>query len=168
MRYQPAWRAARYSSKTSTLFGSTIAIESPTSRPSWRRPCTSWFAAPSSSPAGISAPSGPTTARWSGSSWAMLQNPRSAIDPPSLWSTSGPQTRTDSNNLDRRGEEQEATHMGQPVIVEAVRTPIGKRNGVLSGVQAGDILAPAQVEGIKRAGVDPADLGQGRGGFGTH
>src|SRR5947208_9325127 len=54
--------------------------------------------------------------------------------------------------------------MGQPVIVEAARTPIGKRNGVLSGMHAADILAAAQVEVIKRAGVDPAEVEQVVGG----
>ena len=54
--------------------------------------------------------------------------------------------------------------MGQPVIVEAVRTPIGKRNGVLSGLHAADVLAAAQVEVIKRAGIDPADVEQVVGG----
>src|SRR2546423_3987014 len=54
--------------------------------------------------------------------------------------------------------------MGQPVIVEAARTPIGKRNGVLSGMHAADIVAAAQVEVIKRAGVDPAEVEQVVGG----
>src|SRR5256884_2800126 len=54
--------------------------------------------------------------------------------------------------------------MGQPVIVEAARTPIGKPNGVLSGMPAADILAAAQVEVIKRAGVDPAEVEQIVGG----
>src|SRR5213080_4598539 len=54
--------------------------------------------------------------------------------------------------------------MGQPVIVEAARTPIGKRNGVLSGMHAADVLAAAQVEVIKRAGVDPAEVEQVVGG----
>src|SRR2546429_7907708 len=54
--------------------------------------------------------------------------------------------------------------MGQPVIVEAARTPIGKPNGVLSGMPAADILAAAQVEVIKRAGIDPADVEQAIGG----
>src|SRR5881275_1816305 len=48
--------------------------------------------------------------------------------------------------------------MGQPVIVEAARTPIGKRNGVLSGMHAADILAAAQVEVIKRAGVEASNV----------
>src|SRR5947209_20467510 len=54
--------------------------------------------------------------------------------------------------------------MGQPVIVEAARTPIGKRNGVLSGMHAADILAAAQVEVIKRAGVGPSEVEQVVGG----
>jgi acetyl-CoA C-acetyltransferase len=45
--------------------------------------------------------------------------------------------------------------MGNPVIVDAVRTPIGKRNGWLSGLKAVEILAHAQVEVLKRAGVEP-------------
>ena len=44
--------------------------------------------------------------------------------------------------------------MATPVIVEAVRTPIGKRNGWLSGLRAPDILGAAQVEVVKRAGID--------------
>ena len=33
--------------------------------------------------------------------------------------------------------------MARPVIVEAVRTPIGKRNGWLSGFHAAELLATA-------------------------
>ena len=33
--------------------------------------------------------------------------------------------------------------MAQPVIVEAVRTPIGKRNGWLSGLRSADVLGAA-------------------------
>jgi acetyl-CoA C-acetyltransferase len=54
--------------------------------------------------------------------------------------------------------------MAQPVIIEAVRTPIGKRNGWLSGLRAADILGAAQVEVVKRAGIDPASVGQVVGG----
>jgi acetyl-CoA C-acetyltransferase len=45
--------------------------------------------------------------------------------------------------------------MGRPVIVEAVRTPIGKRNGWLSEMKAPEILRAAQVEVIDRAGIQP-------------
>src|SRR5438105_11811380 len=54
--------------------------------------------------------------------------------------------------------------MSEPVIVEAVRTPIGKRNGWLSGLHPTQILAAAQIEVVKRAGVDPADVEQIVGG----
>jgi acetyl-CoA C-acetyltransferase len=54
--------------------------------------------------------------------------------------------------------------MAQPVIVEAVRTPIGKRNGHLSGFHAADLLATAQVELVKRAGIDPSAVEQIVGG----
>jgi acetyl-CoA C-acetyltransferase len=54
--------------------------------------------------------------------------------------------------------------MAQPVVVEAVRTPIGKRNGWLSGLHAAELLGIAQVELVKRAGVDPASVEQIVGG----
>ena len=54
--------------------------------------------------------------------------------------------------------------MAQPVIVEAVRTPIGKRNGLLSALHAADVLAAAQVEVVKRAGLHPSDVEQRVGG----
>ena len=46
--------------------------------------------------------------------------------------------------------------MGTAVIVEAVRTPVGKRGGVLSGVHAAEILGSAQTALIDRAGIAPA------------
>ncbi|MGH9027775.1 MAG: steroid 3-ketoacyl-CoA thiolase [Acidimicrobiia bacterium] len=54
--------------------------------------------------------------------------------------------------------------MGRPVIVEAVRTPIGKRNGWLSEMKAPEILRAAQVEVIKRAGIEPEDVQEIIGG----
>jgi acetyl-CoA C-acetyltransferase len=54
--------------------------------------------------------------------------------------------------------------MAQPVIVEAVRTPIGKRNGWMAGFHAAELLGNAQVELVKRAGVDPGDIEQIVGG----
>ena len=54
--------------------------------------------------------------------------------------------------------------MAQPVIVEAVRTPIGKRNGWLSGFHAAELLATAQVEVVKRAGIEPSEVEQIVGG----
>ncbi len=54
--------------------------------------------------------------------------------------------------------------MTQPVIVEAVRTPLGKRNGVLAGMHPAQLLGAAQVELIKRSGIDPAEVEQIFGG----
>jgi acetyl-CoA C-acetyltransferase len=50
--------------------------------------------------------------------------------------------------------------MGRPVIVEAVRTPIGKRGGWLAGVKPVALLAAALNGLLDRAGVDPAAVGQ--------
>ncbi len=46
--------------------------------------------------------------------------------------------------------------MPEAVIVEATRTPIGKRNGKLAGLHATKLLGAAQQEVVKRAGI-PAD-----------
>lgn len=54
--------------------------------------------------------------------------------------------------------------MGTPVIVEAVRTPIGKRKGWLAGLHPGVLLGAAQVEVLKRAGIDPDLVEQVIGG----
>ncbi len=54
--------------------------------------------------------------------------------------------------------------MGNPVIVEAVRTPIGKRGGWLSGLHATEILGAAQLAAIDRSGIDPALVEQAIGG----
>jgi acetyl-CoA C-acetyltransferase len=54
--------------------------------------------------------------------------------------------------------------MGTAVIVEATRTPIGKRNGSLSGLHAAEILGAAQAGVVERAGIDPAIVEQIAGG----
>jgi acetyl-CoA C-acetyltransferase len=54
--------------------------------------------------------------------------------------------------------------MVEPVIVEAARTPIGKRAGALSGLHATKVLGAAQLEVVKRAGIDPASVDQVVGG----
>jgi len=54
--------------------------------------------------------------------------------------------------------------MSQPVIVEAARTPIGKRNGWLSGLHPAELLAAAQIEVVKRAGIEPSLVEQIIGG----
>jgi len=54
--------------------------------------------------------------------------------------------------------------MAQPVIIEAVRTPIGKRNGWLSGLRPADLMGTVQLDVVKRAGIDPASVEQVVGG----
>jgi acetyl-CoA C-acetyltransferase len=54
--------------------------------------------------------------------------------------------------------------MRRAVIVEAVRTPIGKRNGALSGMHPAELLAAAQIAVVKRAGIDPGEVEQIIGG----
>jgi len=54
--------------------------------------------------------------------------------------------------------------MTEIVIVDAVRTPIGRRNGGLSTVHAGDLLGQVQSALFERTGVDPAEIGQVVGG----
>ena len=54
--------------------------------------------------------------------------------------------------------------MAEAVIVEAVRTPIGKRNGWLSGLHPTAALGHVQREVIARAGIDPGDVEQVVGG----
>jgi acetyl-CoA C-acetyltransferase len=54
--------------------------------------------------------------------------------------------------------------MRTPVIVDAVRTPVGKKAGALSAAHPADVLGRVQREVLERAGVDPADVGQVVGG----
>src|ERR1043165_4721600 len=44
--------------------------------------------------------------------------------------------------------------MGNPVIVEATRSPIGKRNGWLSGLHATELLGATQKALVEKAGLD--------------
>ncbi|HEU5298551.1 MAG TPA: thiolase family protein [bacterium] len=45
--------------------------------------------------------------------------------------------------------------MREAVIIEAVRTPIGRRGGALSGIRADDLLASVLEEVVRRAGIEP-------------
>jgi acetyl-CoA C-acetyltransferase len=54
--------------------------------------------------------------------------------------------------------------VGTAVIVEAVRTPIGKRRGALAGLHAAEILGRAQGALLERAGLEPAEVEQVAGG----
>jgi acetyl-CoA acetyltransferase family protein len=48
-----------------------------------------------------------------------------------------------------------AISMREAVIVEAVRTPVGRRNGSLKGWHAVDLLALVLADVVRRAGIDP-------------
>src|ERR687888_1981757 len=48
--------------------------------------------------------------------------------------------------------------MSEAVIVEAVRSPIGKRNGSLAGTHPVDLLATVLQALVERAGVDPSQI----------
>src|SRR3954469_2777820 len=65
------------------------------------------------------------------------------------------------SGLARRGGRDD---VGAAVIVEAVRTPIGKRNGWLSGLHAAEVLGAAQMSLVERAGIDPLLVEQVAGG----
>ena len=54
--------------------------------------------------------------------------------------------------------------MGNPVIVEATRSPIGKRGGWLSGLHATELLGAVQKAVVDRAGIDAAEVEQAIGG----
>jgi len=54
--------------------------------------------------------------------------------------------------------------VGTAVIVEAVRTPIGRRGGTLAGLHAAEILGAAQTALLERAGLEPAAIEQIAGG----
>ncbi|MGE2714626.1 steroid 3-ketoacyl-CoA thiolase [Mycolicibacterium litorale] len=54
--------------------------------------------------------------------------------------------------------------MGNPVIVEATRSPIGKRNGWLSGLHATELLGAVQKALVDKAGVDAGEVEQIIGG----
>ena len=47
--------------------------------------------------------------------------------------------------------------MGNPVIVEAARSPIGKRNGWLSGLHATELLGATQKALVEKAGIEAGD-----------
>ena len=54
--------------------------------------------------------------------------------------------------------------MGNPVIVEATRSPIGKRKGWLSGLHATELLGDTQRALVEKAGFDPGEVEQIIGG----
>jgi acetyl-CoA C-acetyltransferase len=54
--------------------------------------------------------------------------------------------------------------MGSAVIVEAVRTPVGKRGGALAGVHPAELLGGIQAALLDRAGLPPGEVEQVAGG----
>ena len=50
--------------------------------------------------------------------------------------------------------------MPDVVVIEAVRTPVGRRNGGLSTVHPADLLGTALTALMDRTGVDPSEVGQ--------
>src|SRR5918998_6218591 len=50
--------------------------------------------------------------------------------------------------------------MAEVVIVEAVRTPIGRRGGGLAGMHPADLLGVALNEVVQRSGIDPSVVDQ--------
>jgi acetyl-CoA C-acetyltransferase len=54
--------------------------------------------------------------------------------------------------------------MATPTIIDAIRTPIGKRDGALSHLHAAELLGHVQVAVLERSGLDPRDVGQVVGG----
>jgi acetyl-CoA C-acetyltransferase len=51
-------------------------------------------------------------------------------------------------------------HDRDVVIVEAVRSPLGRRNGGLSTMHPAELLGAVQRAAVERAGIDPAGVGQ--------
>ena len=54
--------------------------------------------------------------------------------------------------------------MSEVVIIDAVRTPIGRRNGGLGSVHPADLLAGVLAELVSRSGIDPDEVDQLVGG----
>ncbi len=50
--------------------------------------------------------------------------------------------------------------MPEVVIIDAVRTPVGRRNGGLSTVHPAELLGAALRSLVERTGIDPGDVGQ--------
>jgi acetyl-CoA C-acetyltransferase len=54
--------------------------------------------------------------------------------------------------------------MTDVMLIDAVRTPVGRRNGALSGTHPVNLLAGVQRALVERSGIDPAQAGQVIGG----
>jgi len=54
--------------------------------------------------------------------------------------------------------------MQEVLIIEAVRSPIGRRKGALAGLHPADLLGAVQRAAVERARIDPQEVGQVVGG----
>ena len=63
-----------------------------------------------------------------------------------------------------RDEASKIEEMGDVLIIDAVRTAVGRRNGSLSRVHANDLLGSAQRAVVQRTGIDPSAIDQVVGG----
>ena len=54
--------------------------------------------------------------------------------------------------------------MSEVVIIDAVRSPIGRRNGGLAGVHPAELLSRVLAGLVERTGIDPSEVGQVVGG----
>src|SRR3982074_84781 len=54
--------------------------------------------------------------------------------------------------------------MAEVAIVEAVRSPIGRRGGGLSSLHPADLLGAVRAATVDRAGIDPGEVDQVVGG----
>src|SRR5579875_2960431 len=89
--------------------------------------------------------------------WPTRRARRSVISP--LWirrrrTPPSPPSVTRRSRGSGRSTERSRT-MRETVIVEAVRTPVGKRNGGLSAMHAADLSAVVLNELVERTGIDP-------------
>jgi len=48
--------------------------------------------------------------------------------------------------------------MREAYIIDAIRTPVGRRNGALAGVRADELAATTLSEIVSRTGIDPSEL----------
>ena len=59
---------------------------------------------------------------------------------------------------------EKGTAIANPVIIDAVRTPIGKAGGQFAGVHPAELLGATLVDLLNRSGVDPGEVDQVVGG----
>jgi acetyl-CoA C-acetyltransferase len=75
-----------------------------------------------------------------------------------------PTGRNFKNTFYYENEIGEELGVGTAVIVEAVRTPIGKRRGAMAGLHPAEILGRAQTALLERASIEPSEVEQVAGG----